>query len=127
MTKTNLKTGKEVKFHRNSLWNRFNNYIEKMKVGDHFTTREISTYLEQFTESEVPEDTVYNMIHRNNTEFGKTIEKVPKERGMYKKIRKPRAEAASKPEVKDSSKKPFSMTFTFNSLDEMNRFLIKVM
>jgi hypothetical protein len=126
MTKTNLKTGKEVKFHRNSLWNRFNNYIEKMRVGDHFTTREISTYLEQFTEFEVPEDKVYKMISRQNLEFGKTIEKVPSERGMYKKIRKPRAEAASKPEVKDSSKKLFSMTFTFNSLDEMNRFLTKV-
>lgn len=126
MTKTNLKTGKEVKFHRNSLWNRFNYYIEKMKVGDHFTIREISTYLEQFTEFEVPENTVYKMISRKNNEFGKTIEKVPNERGMYKKIRKPRAEAASKSEVKDSSKKPFSMTFTFNSLDEMNRFLTKV-
>ena len=126
MTKTNLKTGKEVKFHRNSLWNRFNNYIEKMKVGDHFTTREISTYLEQFTEFEVLEDKVYKMISRQNNEFGKNIEKVPNERGMYKKIRKPRAKTASKPEVKDSSKKPFSMTFTFNSLDEMNRFLIKV-
>jgi hypothetical protein len=126
MTKTNLKTGKEVKFHRNSLWNRFNNYIEKMRVGDHFTTREISTYLEQFTEFEVPEDKVYKMISRQNLEFGKTIEKVPSERGMYKKIRKPRAKAASKPEVKDSSKKLFSMTFTFNSLDEMNRFLTKV-
>lgn len=126
MTKTNLKTGKEVKFHRSSLWNRFNYYIEKKKVGDHFTTREISTYLEQFTEFEVPENTVYKMISRKNNEFGKNIEKVPNERGMYKKIRKPRAKAASKPEVKDSSKKPFSMTFTFNSLDEMNRFLTKV-
>jgi hypothetical protein len=125
MTKTNLKTGKEVKFHRNSLWNRFNNYIENMKVGDHFTTREISTYLEQFTEFEVPEDKVYKMISRQNNEFGKTIEKVPNERGMYK-IRKPRAKTASKPEVKDSSKKPFSITFAFNSLEEMNRFLIKV-
>ena len=127
MTKTSLKTGKEVKFHKNSLWNRFNYYIERMKVGDHFTTREISTYLEQFTEFEVPEDTVYNMISRKNTEFGKTIEKVPNERGMYKKIRKPRAETTSKTEAKDSSKKPFSITFAFSSLEEMNRFLMKVM
>lgn len=127
MTKTNLKTGKEVKFHRDSLWKRFNNYIEKMKVGDHFTIREISAYLEQFTEFEVLEKTVYTMISRKNNEFGKTIEKVPNERGMYKKIRKPRAEAASKPEVEGSSKKPFLITFTFNNLEEMNRFLIKVM
>lgn len=126
MTKTNLKTGKEVKFHRNSLWNRFNYYIEKMKVGEHFTINEVCSYLEQFSDYEVSEGTAYKMISRKNLEFGKTIEKVPNELGMYKKIRKPRAEVAPKLEEKDSSKKPFSMTFTFSSLDEMNRFLVKV-
>jgi hypothetical protein len=126
MTKTNLKTGKEVKFHRNSLWNRFNSYLEKMKVGVFFSVDEICEHLEQYSDFEVTRETVQKMISRKNVEFGKTIIKVPGEKGLYKKTRKPRAKAASKLEVKDSSKKPFSMTFTFSSLDEMNRFLTKV-
>lgn len=126
MTKTNLKTGKEVKFHRNSFWNRFNNYLEKMRVGVFFSVDEICEHLEQYSDSEVTSETVQKMISRKNTEFGKNIVKVPGEKGLYKKTRKPRVKTTSKTEGKKENKKPFSMTFTFNSLEEMNRFLTKV-